>query len=226
MKGRDSMAAAFAVLFLYVSSAMAQDADLRQARRAVLDGASKQVSVLQSVVGKVPAEAQGSITDAIKAQEEGRNKALEALGRAQTGQTSKEEGIARAYEAVNEGTQKHLDVLRDLRDKVPPEARPAIERAWRESQTGRNTALSTLSTIKQGQIPPAPSRAAERSEGYGPPDRPGKPEGARVFGGSERKEGPPFGGSPSGFGRPSFPGGGGGSGSPPGGLPGGGRPGR
>jgi len=203
----------FALLLLWFPSAMAQDTDLQEARRAILDSASKQVSALQSAFRKVPLE---RITEAIRAQEEGRNTALGAISRAETGQISKEEGVARAYDAVNQGTQKHLDVLKDLYDKVPEQAKPAIDRAYKESQMGRNKALSTLSAIRQGHTPSGQAGIG-RGEEYRHSQRPGASERGGIFSGSERRGGPPFSGRAGGFERPSRP-------SRPGGF-GGGRPG-
>ena len=220
----------FAVLGLWVVPALAQPVDLREARRTVLDHSTHQLSTLESVVTKVPPHAQGRITEAIKANESSRNNALAALDRAQNGHISNEEGVARAYDAVEQGTRKHTEVLTGLVDKVPEEARPAIERALEMSQTGRNTALDNLSAIQKGQRPRGASIGTAPGASVGPPGAIAKPEGKGVFTGSGRKVDPPSGGSSSGAGRPSVPGraGGpiGGAGGFGGGGVGGGRPGR
>lgn len=216
--------AGFVLLALWVSSALAQHVDLGEARRTVLDVSSHQLSALESVVTKVPSQAQYKITEAIKANEMSRNDALAALDSAQNGYISNEEGVARAYDAVDQGTWKQREVLTDLLDKVPEgEAQLAIERALDVSQTGRNTALSNLDAIKQGQTIGTGLGAAGARPGTLP-----KPEGTGVVSGSGRPTSPPIGGGAGGFGRPSGSGGAGGifGGGGTRGFPGGGRPGR
>ena len=229
----------FTVLMLWASSAIAQRVDLVEARRTVLDVSNHQLSTLESVVTRVPSHAQDKITEAIKANEASRNNALEALDLAQKGQITNEQGVTRAYDAVEHGTRKHTEVLTDLMEKVPEEARPAIERALEVSQTGRNTALSNLDAIKHGQRPsgavektmgrpgtlPKPESTGRGTKMGGPGALP-KEAGRPVFTGSGRKVESPYGGigGKAGgiFGGTGGKFGGGG----PAGFPGGGRPGR
>lgn len=221
MKRRFLTGVSFVLSVLWVSSALAQHVDLGAARQTVLDVSSHQISALESVVTQVPPHAQYKITEAIKANESSRNEALAALDRAQNGHISNHEGVVRAYDAVDHGTWKHTQVLTDLLDTVPDgEARLAIERALDVSQTGRNTALSNLDAIKQGQ----PISSGLGTTGGRPSTLP-RPEGTGAVSGSSRPAAPPIGGSPSGFGKPSGSGGIFGGGGPRG-FPGGGRPGR
>jgi hypothetical protein len=205
------------------SRALAQRVDLEEARRTVLEASGHQLSALESVMTKVPPHAQDKIAEALKANESSRNEALVALERAQKGQLSREEGVARAYEAVERGTRRHTEVLTDLLGKVPEEARPAIERAIEVSQNGRNTALANLVAIQQGQPPRGGPLGSSPGASVGRPSAPPKPEDAGVFSGSGRKADPPYGGSSGTFGRPTRPSGPGGilGGAGRGGLPGG-----
>lgn len=225
-------ATSFVVLAWWISPALAQRIDIGEARRTVLDVSTHQLSTLESVVNRVPSHAQDRVTEAIKANETSRNNALEALDLAQKGRITNEQGVARAYDAVEQGTRKHTEVLTDLLEKVPDEARPAIERALEVSQTGRNTALSNLSAIQQGKRPPVESS-------IGRPGALSKPEGTQIgrpstlpkedtklFTGSGRKVEPWSGGNPERVGG-IFGGSGGSFGrGGPGGIPGAGRPGR
>jgi hypothetical protein len=220
-----------AILGLCVAPALAQRVDLREARRTVLDHSTHQLSTLESVVTRVPPHAQGRITEAIKANETSRNDALAALETARKGHISNEEGMSRAYYAVEQGTRKHTEVLTGLLDTVPEEAKPAIERALVVSQTGRNTALGNLNSIQQGQKPSGVFTGAGPGTSIGRPGAIGKPEDSGIVTGSGRKPEPPSGGGPSGIGKPSIPGKvggpiGGGGGIFGGGGIGSGRPGR
>jgi hypothetical protein len=53
-----------------------------------------------------------------------------------------------AFDRVEKATRKHGEVLAGLRDKVPEQARPAIERAMEKSQKGRQTALNNLQQVR------------------------------------------------------------------------------
>jgi hypothetical protein len=132
---------------------------------------------------------------------EGLNRAL-AEGRFNGSEHQYEE----AFERVERATRKHGEVLADLYDRVPEQARPAIARAQEVSQRGRETALENLTQARE-------RRAAERGQA-GRPDFPGRPSGAGAQG-----QGP--GGPPAGAGA-GRPGGGppsGGAGRPRGGRP-------
>lgn len=87
-----------------------------------------------------------------------------------TGARTSTEGKVRALEAVDQGTQTHLWVLEGVRDRVPSEAKPAIERAMEVSRTGRDTALGAVG----GSGIPEAAREA------GPPSgvSPGPPAGS------------------------------------------------
>ena len=213
--------ATFSFAIACASSVLAQAVDLRAARETVIDLSMEQLSTLESVVNEVPTKSQGKITEGVRANEASRNHALAALNRAQKGEISKEEGIARAYDAVELGTRKHTEVLTDLLDRVPEEARPGIERALQVSQRGRNTALSALSDIKQGRIAPSAAKSAASGTDMGPPTNLPKPSPGGVGKPDlPGKVGGPFGrGGPFGAGGPF-------GGKGPGGIPGGVRPGR
>lgn len=79
--------------------------------------------------------------------------------------------VSQALEAVERAAKKHTEVLTGLLDKVPKQARAAIEHAIEVSERGRNTALDRLRKIQEGEVPRG------RPEGVGKPEEPGKPEG-------------------------------------------------
>jgi hypothetical protein len=56
-----------------------------------------------------------------------------------------------AYNRVQSATQKHLNVLNGLLDKVPSQAVPHIQHAIDVSQTGQQTALNHLSQLQAQQ---------------------------------------------------------------------------
>ena len=109
--------------------------------------------------------------------------------------------VSEALEAVERSTKKHTEVLTDLLDKVPEQAKPAIRHSIEVSKRGRNVALDTLRKIQRGEIP------------VGRPEGIGRPEGSER---PERLERPERPSRPEGIGRP------GGLGGPGGGRPGGG----
>lgn len=76
--------------------------------------------------------------------------------------------VSDALEAVERATKKHTEVLTNLLDKVPEQAKSAIEHAIEVSERGRNTALDRLRKIQKDEVPRG------RPEGV---EKPGKPEG-------------------------------------------------
>ena len=102
--------------------------------------------------------------------------------------------VSEALEAVERSTKKHTEVLTDLLDKVPEQAKPAIRHAIEVSKRGRNIALDTLGKIQRGEIPAGRPEGIGRPEGLGRPERPSRPEGIGRPGGLGR----PGGGRPGG----------------------------
>lgn len=192
------------LLLFSVLPLMAQTGGLEEARRAVEETASHNVSVLRGLMDQVPPEAKSSLDQAIAASEAGRAKALADLDRAERGLIPPDRGIVTALEAVDQGTQRHLDELRGLLDKVPEQAKPAIQRALEVSRTGRETALGRLRAIREGRaVEGVGPGAIGRPEGLGPPAGIGRPETSPPGppAGLERPGGPPGGFRPSGPGR-------------------------
>jgi len=111
-----------------------------------------------------------------------------------------------ALERVEKATRKHGEILADLLNKVPEQAKPAIEGAMEVSQRGRTTALAKLANAR-AQRDAARVRheqagqmgAGNRPATAGPPSGVGQPGGV--------------GGPPSGVGQPAKAG-------PPSGKPG------
>ena len=104
--------------------------------------------------------------------------------------------VSEALEAVERSTKKHTEVLTDLLDKVPEQAKPAIRHSIEVSKRGRNIALDTLRKIQRGEI------SAGRPEGTGIPEGIGRPEGSERSERLERLERSERPSRPEGIGRP------------------------
>ncbi len=94
---------------------------------------------------------------------------------------------------VAEATLKHLDVLEEVYDRVPEQARPGIERAMERSVTGHHTAVAVLERagVDVSRVPGIPKAVRERLGDRIPiPSPPGPPVGV--------SPGPPGNGGPPG----------------------------
>jgi len=110
--------------------------DLKKAERyAAL--AAERVAEAQAVVEKGKPEA---AQIALKRYEDQLNRALARAERARI----KGESIEEVTETVAEATGKHLIVLEGVLEKVPEQAKPAIEKAKEVSMTGQKNALRAL----------------------------------------------------------------------------------
>ncbi|UCG66772.1 MAG: hypothetical protein JSW12_07120 [Deltaproteobacteria bacterium] len=151
--------------------------------------AKERLAEVKAMISKGKPEFVGGL---VKDNEKAIGGATDEINRAQ----AQGRDVSEALEAVERSTKKHTEVLTDLLDKVPEQAKPAIRHAIEVSKRGRNIALDTLRKIQRGEIP------GGRPEGIGMPEGIGRPEGI----------GSPGGGSPGGAG-----GGPGGAGGGPGG---------
>jgi hypothetical protein len=104
-----------------------------------------------------------------------------------------------AFERVEKATRKNGEVLSGLLNKVPDQAKPAIQHALEVSQRGRTTALAKLPDARAQR-----DAAMARRDQAEQPSMAGRPEGVGRPGDVGR---------PSGVGRPG--------GGPPSGRPGG-----
>ena len=105
-------------------------------------------------------------------------------------------GRLEALERVDKATRKHGEVLADLLNKVPDQAKPAIEKAMQVSAHGRETALGNLAQARaERDIAVARREQARRQDNAGRPETIGQPSGIGRAGS--------MGGPPSGGGRPS-----------------------
>ena len=77
------------------------------------------------------------------------NGAMEEIDRAR----AQGRNVGEALEVVEELTQKHTEVLNNLLNKVPEEARPAITHAIEVSRHGRTRALEVLNKIQRDSLP-------------------------------------------------------------------------
>lgn len=89
-----------------------------------------------------------------------------------------------AFERVEKATRKHGEVLTGLLDKVPEQARPAIEHAREVSQRGRENAMANLEQARARREAAEQKAAANRQDGAHRPDSiGGRPSGAGASGG-------------------------------------------
>jgi hypothetical protein len=91
--------------------------------------------------------------EALREELESYRKAVEACLEDLQEASSMGAGLEKAIEQVERATQHHGEVLSGLLEKVPEQARPAIEHALEVSQKGRKTALAALQAIKRGERP-------------------------------------------------------------------------
>jgi len=109
----------------------------------------------------------------------------------------------RANEAVEKATQRHVQVLTNLRDRVPAAARPGIENALNASQKGRAHALKRLGKDDEAAAtgprsgPGRPEGRPDQAEANRRPDS----AGSAAQRPSERPSGPPSGAPGGGRGR-------------------------
>ena len=114
--------------------------------------------------------------------------------------------VNNALEAVERSTKKHTEVLTGLLDKVPENAKSAIQHSIAVSERGRNTALESLGKRQRDEISAGRTERPERFERLdgtgrsGDIDRRGGFENSRggISGGGRSGGG---GGKPSGKGR-------------------------
>jgi hypothetical protein len=110
-------------------------AALDETRQTVQHSGSTALETLDRVSDQVADEAKKSLRDAKQRILESREDALQSLDRAEEGRIAEKEGLATAIEA----TEKHQAVLREVLDKVPPEAKGAIKHAMEVSRHGNDT---------------------------------------------------------------------------------------
>lgn len=102
-----------------------------------------------------------------------------------------------AFERVEKATRKHGEVLTGLLDKVPEQARPAIEHAREVSQRGRENAMANLGQARVRREAAEQKAAANRQDGARRPDS---------VGGRPSSTGAAGGGRPAGVGgKPTAP---------------------
>lgn len=172
-------------LFL-VAFAEESEQGLGGARNQVDDVTVTHILVLAERLEKATPEAREVFLTAMGESLQGREQALAAIERAGREDSEKENGdavaddngYADAAEAVENLTDRNIEVLTGLLEEVPEEARPAIERAIERSQQGRQSALSAIMSARRAERRPELDRP-ERPEPVGPerPERPGRPRG-------------------------------------------------
>ena len=107
--------------------------------------ANERLAEAKAMIAKGKPEFVGDLTEDY---EEALAGATNEINRAQ----SQGRNVSEALEAVERSTKKHTEVLTDLLDKVPEDAKPAIRRSIAVSKRGRNTAMDKLSKIQGGGI--------------------------------------------------------------------------
>jgi hypothetical protein len=130
------------------------------------------------------------VEDLLKDYENSIDGAMDEVKRAQV----QGKDVRKALEAVERSTKKHIEVLTELLDKAPEQAKPAIQHSIEVSKRGRNIALEMLTRIQRDEITIGSPEGIGKSQGIGRPEGIERPRG---FGG-------PGGGMPgSGRGRPA-----------------------
>jgi len=119
--------------------------------------AKERLAETKAMIAKGKPEFVGDLT---KDYEEAVAGAINEINRAQ----SQGRNVSGALEAVERSTKKHTEVLTDLLDKVPEEAKPAIRRSIAVSKRGRNTALESLGKIQRGDMSGGRTERPERIE--------------------------------------------------------------
>jgi tetratricopeptide (TPR) repeat protein len=103
---------------------------------------------LQQIKSIAPEAKLDSLNELLRDYEDNIAKAMENIGYA----LRQGKDVSKALEAVEEATNKHIEVLTDLLDKVPEGARGAIRHAIEVSQKGREQALEALRKVQEGKV--------------------------------------------------------------------------
>jgi hypothetical protein len=120
---------------------------------------------------------------------DGLNRAM-ASGRFAGDEFDREE----AWQRVEKATRTHSEVLGGLLNKVPEQARPAIQHALEVSQRGRETALRNLQSARSERRAAEQRRAAQQPSIGRQPGQTGRPSGVGQpggIGGRPANPGPP-----------------------------------
>lgn len=101
-----------------------------------------------------------SVNILLKDYEKAINEAMNEINKAQ----NQGKDVKKAYEEVEKATQKHIEILTDLLNKVPEEAKPAIIHALEVSKHGRIQALNALSKLQKGESPMSKTESVKNIE--------------------------------------------------------------
>jgi len=119
--------------------------------------ATERLAEAKAMVAKGKPEFVGDLTEDY---EEAIAGATNEINRAQ----SQGKNVSGALEAVERSTKKHTEVLTGLLDKVPENAKPAIQHSIAVSERGRNTALESLGKRQRDEISVGRTERPERFE--------------------------------------------------------------
>ncbi len=119
--------------------------------------AKERLAEINSMVAKGKPEFVG---DLARDYENAMTGATNEINRAQ----SQGKNVSEALRAVERSTSKHTEVLTNLLDKVPEDAKPAILRSIAVSRQGRNTALDNLRKVQRDEISGGRSERSDRSQ--------------------------------------------------------------
>jgi|GEM_PF-5038577 len=162
--------------FVLGSAGVAWAQDFGEARDRFIRSSAAAEAALEQAQREVAPEGRSAIERALGEVRVARERTLEELRRAEGATGAGSEGRARAREAVDRGTLVHLQVLQDVFDKVPSQAKAAIQHALEVSRTGREAALGALGDGGARLGPPAVIRSGPPSGvPPGPPDSIGGP---------------------------------------------------
>ncbi len=162
--------------FVLGSAGVAWAQDFGEARDRFIRSSAAAEAALERVHRGVAPEGRPAIERALGEARMARERTLDELRRAEDLTGAGSEGRARAREAVDRGTLVHLRVLKEVFDKVPPQAKAAIQHALEVSRTGREAALGALGDRGARPGPPAGIRSGPPSGvSPGPPANIGGP---------------------------------------------------
>ena len=181
-------------VFIIPVFVLAQEEGIEEAKARVMDGTMKQLEALETVVQsfaglEVSPMAMEKISMAMMRSIRGHLEAMAALARATEhdgNPRTHERALAKAFQAIENGTAKSEKTLRRLLDEdtVHGEARAAIESVLDVTANGRHVALNVLGALLSDLRPERPdivrpsSGSSTRPTQPGlPPERPDPPRG-------------------------------------------------
>lgn len=146
-------------LLSWCTLVFAASAALQEAKTTTQDLTAKNKSALIEVSSAVPDEDHIEVVEVVQGLELSRDRIILFLDRIEDGLYPREEGVKRAVAIAHAQAQKEKEFLQELRERVPPQAVPAVERALTvsaESWEGVLIALDRSNTEEKRGMPSRP----------------------------------------------------------------------